>query len=316
VPGAEIAVVVPTHRRLRSLRRLLQGLAEQTLPTASWEVVVVDDGSGEAEAATIDEMARSSPMRARAVHLHPALGPARARNTGWRSTDAPLLAFIDDDCVPHPSWLQAGLDAFARPEVGVVQGRTVLPDESDSYPYTPFTVVREVPAPSPWFEGCNVFYRRDALEQTGGFDESFGTFPGGEDTNLGWSVVGAGWERAWADQAVVEHEIGERPWTWHLRFHWLEGNTVHLAARHPEIRRSFWRPWAVKRENALFAAAVAGALAGVRFRPAVLATAPYLLWLAPGRKVGPAGAALQVSAHAASLCGKLLAGLEERTFLL
>lgn len=314
--GVDIAVVVPTHRRPGSLRRLLGGLAEQTLPAARWEAVVVDDGSDEAEAGAIDEMTARLPIRSRVIHLRPAGGPARARNHGWRATDAPLLAFIDDDCVPRPSWLEAGLGPFDRPEVGVVQGPTVTPEGSETYSYTPFTVVRQVLAPSPWFEGCNIFYRRAALQAAGGFDESFGTFPGGEDTNLGWSVLGAGWEREWADQAVVEHELGERSWTWHLRFHWLEGNTVRLAARHPEIRRSFWRPWAVKRENALFAAAVAGTLAGVRFRPAVLAAAPYLLWLAPGRKVGAAGAALQVSAHAASLCGKLLAGLHERTLLL
>ena len=78
----------------------------------------------------------------------------------------------------------------------------------------------------------------------------------------------------------------------------------------------FWRPWAVKRENALFAGAVAGLVAAVRFKPAALAAAPYLVWLAPGRKVGAQGAALQVSAHAASLLGKAVTGLRERTFLL
>jgi GT2 family glycosyltransferase len=177
-------------------------------------------------------------------------------------------------------------------------------------------VVREVPRPSPWFEGCNIFFRRAALEQTGGFDESFGRFPCGEDTNLGWSVLDAGWERGWADEAVVEHELGERPWSWHLRFHWMEGNLVHLAARHPDIRHMFWRPWAVKRENALFAAAVAGALASLRFKPAALGVVPYLVWLSPGRKVGLTGGALQVSAHAASLAGKAVVGVRERQFLL
>ena len=317
-PGADpdVAVVVPTHKRFDSLCRLLAGMASQTLVAARWEVVVVDDGSGPDLARAIDELAADALIPLRVIHLDRARGPAVARNIGWRTTSAPVLAFLDDDCVPHPEWLESGLRAFARQAIGVAQGRTVTPEGSEAYPYTAFTVVRQVLQPSPWFEGCNVFFRRSALEQVGGFDERFGTFPGGEDTNLGWSVVGAGWERAWVDAAVVEHEVGERPWLWHLRFHWLEGNTVRLAALHPEIREMFWRPWAVKRENALFAAALVGVLASVRYKSAVLAALPYLVWLGPGRKVGASGAALQVSAHGASLAGKLLAGVKHRTFLL
>lgn len=311
----EVAVVVPTHRRPEGLRRLLDGLAAQTFPAELWEAVIVDDDSGPDAAARIDELVAAAPFRARVIHLSPNGGPAVARNTGWRATGAPIVAFIDDDCVPRAGWLAEGVGTFSG-KTGLVQGRTVRPAGSEAYAYTPFTVVREVLQPSPWFEGCNIFFRREALEQAGGFDESFGTFPCGEDTNLGWTVVGAGWPREWAADAVVEHEVGERPWAWHLRFHWLEGNTVKLAALHPGIRGMFWRPWAVKRENALFAAAVVGAVAGLRWRPALLATIPYLAWLQPGRRVGRTGAMLQVSAHAASLAGKLLAGLDEKTLLL
>lgn len=312
----EVSVVVPTHRRLDSLRSLMSGLEDQTLRRDRWEAVIVDDGSGPDIAASIDQMASEVSFSVRVVHRESSGGPAVARNLGWRSTSTPLVAFLDDDCVPDPKWLEAGLSAFTRPLVGVVQGRTVRPASGDRYRYTPFTVVREVLTPSPWFEGCNIFFRREALEQAGGFDESFGRFPCGEDTNLGWSVLGGGWEREWAENAVVEHELSERPWSWHLRFHWMEGNTVELAARHPEIRMMFWRPWAVKRENALFALAAAGTLASLRFRPAILAAVPYVAWLGPGRRTGAAGVALQITSHAASLAGKATAGARTCTFLL
>lgn len=312
----ELAVVVPTHNRVDSLHSLLDGLASQTLPHGRWEAVIVDDGSAEDAATAIRQLVSDAPFPARVLRLDPGRGPAVARNAGWRSTTAPIVAFIDDDCVPHAEWLESGLAAFTDPDVGVAQGRTVRPTDSAGYRYTPFTVVREVLAPGPWFEACNIFFRRPALEQAGGFDESFGRFPCGEDTNLGWSVVGAGWDRSWSDDAVVEHELGERPWAWHLRFHWLEGNTVYLASRYPEIRTAFWRSWAIKRENALFALAVGGLLASLRYRPAALAAVPYVAWLGPGRKVGAVGAALQVSAHAASFAGKLEAGIRHRTLVL
>lgn len=312
----QISVVVPTHRRLDSLQRLMAGLGEQTLPRDRWGTVIVDDGSGPDIAESIDELVREAPFSVKVIHRESSGGPAVARNSGWRTTDTPLVAFVDDDCVPQPKWLECGVGGFTGPGVGVVQGRTVRPTTGDPYPYTPFTVVREVSAPSPWFEGCNIFFRRDALERAGGFDESFGRFPCGEDTNLGWSVLGAGWERGWAEDAVVEHELSERTWSWHLRFHWLEGNSVELAARHPDMRAMFWRPWAIKRENALFAAAVAGTVASLRFKPAILATLPYVAWLGPGRRTGIAGVILQVASHGASLGGKLAAGVRTRTFLL
>lgn len=309
-------MIVPTHRRLDSLKRLLAGLEEQTLSRERWEVVVVDDGSGPDVASSIDALAARVSFSLRVAHRRRSGGPAVARNEGWRSTTSSLVAFIDDDCSPQPDWLECGLAGFADPRVGVVQGKTIRPATGREYRYTPFTVVREVTTPSPWFEGCNIFFRREALEQTGGFDESFGRFPCGEDTNLGWSVLAAGWGREWAEDAVVEHELSERPWSWHLRFHWLEGNTVELAARYPEMREMFWRPWAIKRENALFALALAGALVAVRFRPAILAAVPYVVWLGPGRRTAPSGVLLQVASHAASFGGKAAAGVRKRILLL
>lgn len=311
-----VTVVVPTYRRMDGLVRLVEGLSAQTLTSGDWEVVIVDDGSGLEAAENIDRLAADAAFPVRVIHLDPGGGPAAARNAGWRAASAELIAFIDDDCVPGPEWLSAGLAEFSDPAVGVVQGRTLRPADSDGYSHTPLTVVREVLTPSPWFEACNVFYRRSALEAVGGFDERFGRFPCSEDTYLGWAVLDRGWERAWAEKAVVEHEITDRPWTWHIRFHWREGELVRLAAEHPRIREWFWQPWAVKRENALFALAVVGAVASLRWRPAIAAAVPYVWWLAPGRKVGAVGAAHQVSCHAASLAAKAKQGVRQRQLLL
>ena len=314
--SARATVVVPTFRRVDGLRRLLAGLGAQTLDSAGWEAIIVDDGSGPEAGGQIDRLAAEVSFPVRVIHLDPGGGPAAARNAGWRAASTQLIAFIDDDCVPRPEWLEAGLAGFGDPDVGVVQGRTLRPADSDGYTHTPFTVVREVLTPSPWFEACNVFYRRSALESVGGFDEAFGRFPCSEDTYLGWAVMDDGWERAWAENAVVEHEISERPWTWHIRFHWREGELVRLAAEHPRIRAWFWRPWAIKKENALFAAAAAGAVASLRWRPALAAALPYVWWLAPGRKVGATGAAHQVSCHAASLAAKAIVGVRRGQLLL
>lgn len=312
----EITVVIPTYRRAEGLRRLAEGLSRQTF-SRPWEVVIVDDGSGQPWATEIDEIAASLPVPARVVRTPTNGGQAVARNLGWRASRAPILAFTDDDCMPHSGWLAAGMTAFeSSPSVGVVQGRTTRPPGNEDYPYTFLTVIREVPKPSPWFEGCNLFFRRAALEYAGGFDERLGVY--GEETSLGWSVLEAGWQRGWAENAVVEHELADRSWAWHLRIHFLERHLVSLAARHPDMRSMFWRPWAVKRENALFGLAVVGLLAGTRRRGALTLSIPYLVWLYPffDRPRRPLAAVHQISVHAVSLAGKLGVGLRERTLLL
>src|SRR5207245_7591311 len=39
-------------------------------------------------------------------------GPAAARNAGWRAANGEVIAFTDDDCIPEPGWLLAGIAAL------------------------------------------------------------------------------------------------------------------------------------------------------------------------------------------------------------
>ena len=274
--SASIAVVVPTYRRPELLPRLVAALEAQTLDVDDFEVVIVDNASHDGTGDVIAELAAATKLHLRPLSLDVNEGPAKARNLGWRSTTAPYVAFTDDDCVPEPQWLASGLARLRRdPGVGVVQGCTMKPDDRD-YPYTDWTTYREVLTASPWFEGCNLFFRRDAIEATGGFDESIPF--GGEDTVAGWSVLAAGWERAFERDAVVRHDLGERGVRWHALMGWREGILLAVAQRFPQLREEFWRPWAVRRLNVAFAAGVAGTLASAAARRPGLAVVAWLPW--------------------------------------
>jgi cellulose synthase/poly-beta-1,6-N-acetylglucosamine synthase-like glycosyltransferase len=59
-------------------------------------------------------------------------GPAAARNRGWRAAEGEIVAFTDDDCVPHVHWLSAGVAAFADDSRGVGPYRHApAPDPTD-----------------------------------------------------------------------------------------------------------------------------------------------------------------------------------------
>lgn len=277
----DIAVAVSTYQRPELLERLVSALEAQSLPGERFEVVIADNGSTDDTFAVLEKLAAATPLSLRPLRLEQNRGPARARNAAWRASTAPYVAFTDDDCVPEPGWLDGGLRMLRFDDsIGVVQGRTTLPADADTYPWSDWTVSRDIRQPTPWFEGCNLFFRRDALEAVGGFDESIGWF--GEETALGWGVLAGGWDRAFADDAVVRHDLTERGLDYHLRQRYLEGNMVAIARRFPTLRRQgFWRPWAMHRVNALFALGGAGVVFGAWKRPALLLAGPYLWAIRP-----------------------------------
>jgi glycosyltransferase involved in cell wall biosynthesis len=296
-PGPEIAVVVAAFNRPARCADLLDALARQSLAPERFEVIVVDDSSTDDTFATVKGLVDHLPYRLHVLQTPSNRGPGAARNLGWRDSTAPLVAFTDDDCLPEPGWLEAGVTHLQEnPAVGVAQGQTRAPDGVDVHAIQGWYVWRVIPEASPYFDACNVFYRRAALDQAGGFDEEIGWWPSfgwpgatpvawGEDSAAAWSVIEEGWARGFVPDAVVVHPVEHRGLWWHVKYGYLDRVIVGLAAAHPGYRReAFWRPWAYRRQDAAFALAVAGLLGATRWRPAAVAVVPYLWWRRPSTR--------------------------------
>lgn len=309
----DVAVVVPTYRRPARVRRLLTALESQTLGRDRFEVVVVDDCSGDGTAEVVGDLADHAPFPLRVLTSPVNGGPGAARNRGWRAAQSDLVAFIDDDCVPDPGWLAAGITALRRNDrLGVVQGLTLPPPGVG--PGSHWAIVRSVTWESPWFEACNIFYRRRALAETAGFDERLPWC--GEDTAAGWSVVDAGWERDFATDAVVFHDVEERGVRWRMGRAWLERNLVDLALDHPGLRRdAFWRPWAFRPDGVALAVALVAAMSARRHRLRLLGIVPYLVMRRPPLR-RPGVAAGSVAVDLAQLAGHLMASARRRRLVL
>ncbi|MGH9275594.1 MAG: glycosyltransferase family 2 protein, partial [Acidimicrobiales bacterium] len=122
-PAAEArdaTVVVATFRRSGLLEVQLDALCLQDTDL-DYEIVVVDDASGDDTGAVLHRRAATDP-RIRVVTMTSNGGPARARNAGIAAAVGAVVAFTDDDCAAEPDWL----DAIARPildgTADVVQG--------------------------------------------------------------------------------------------------------------------------------------------------------------------------------------------------
>jgi glycosyltransferase involved in cell wall biosynthesis len=269
------SIVVATHNRRDRLAMLFQGLREQTAGADTFEVIVVDDGSGDGTPQVLEQERQRGELRLK-YHVRPVPGgPASARNMGWQSASAPLIVFTDDDVVPTPGWLEAILQV-SRPEDNVlVQGPT-RPLPSERHLLGPFSRTVDISGPTPHYETCNIAYPRALLEQLGGFDESYPS-AAGEDSDLGWRAVAAGAELRFAPAALVHHAVHARGPLAAMKDIRLAGEGVQAYKLNPGLREYLPQKVFYRRSHALFLeAALAVALA--RRTPATLAFAvPYLL---------------------------------------
>ena len=124
---ALVSVVVPTYDRAHTLRASLESLLGQT--GVSFEVVVVDDGSGDDTPALLASV-RDPRLRVLRV---PHGGIAAARNAGIAAGRTPYVAFHDSDDLALPGRLAAPVALLAaHPEVDLVmQNGRMLPADDD-----------------------------------------------------------------------------------------------------------------------------------------------------------------------------------------
>lgn len=118
------SVVIPTHDRLDVLPEVLAALDRQR-GAPGFEVIVVDDGSGDGTGEWLEQWLRERRSEAPAQVLRQEnRGPATARNRGVELARGERIAFLGDDTVPEPGWLAAHARAWEmrreEPALGVI----------------------------------------------------------------------------------------------------------------------------------------------------------------------------------------------------
>ena len=195
-----VSVVIPTYGRPALACAAARSALAQALDGA-FEVIVVDDGGQDG---TQGALAALADERLRYLWIEHA-GPAAARNAGVKAAQAPLIAFLDSDTLAQPGWLAAGLGRLrAEPGLFGVEGRV---ERQEQYPPTPFTEAVENLTGGRWLT-CNVFLRRGAFLDLGGFDERFSE-PCREDSEFAFRAEAAGLTLAFEPAALVRHPVRE-----------------------------------------------------------------------------------------------------------
>jgi len=219
--GPLITVAVCTRDRAASLAHTLDSLLRQTYRAR--DILVVDNASRD------DATERMVCARYPAVRYvrEPQPGLDWARNRAITEARGSLIAYIDDDAIADPGWLQALVAGFAAPDVACVTGlvaplrletpaqelferfgfsknfdqltfRLATPPANAGFPYKGYLGT-----------GCNSAFRCSVFEHIGLFDVCLdvGTpVPGGGDLDMFARVIRAGYGLSYEPGAIVFHD--------------------------------------------------------------------------------------------------------------
>ncbi len=215
----KLSVCICTYRRPDLLDRVLRSVVPQL--REGREIVVVNDGSHDAEYAAVVER-HGQAIRYQASDTN--MGVAEARNTSAKLAAGEHVVYLDDDCVAPGAWLdwlEARLETW--PELDIVAGTTnpLTPQGGHSFQslmQSHFGFIPKIFFQSNLviFPTANVAIRRELILRLGGFGYPGSFFGAGEDTEFAVRAQLAG-ARVFADQNwQVSHEVGE-PFTALLR---------------------------------------------------------------------------------------------------
>jgi glycosyltransferase involved in cell wall biosynthesis len=119
---ADFSIIIPTLNRADSLAATLESVASVVPANGPAEIIVVDNGSIDKTHAVFEEISTQYPRRCWRYFYEPMPGLLSGRHRGAKEAQGEILAFLDDDVLLAPGWLEALREAFADPSVALVGG--------------------------------------------------------------------------------------------------------------------------------------------------------------------------------------------------
>lgn len=195
-----VSVIICTYNGAATIREGLDALQQLQYP--DYEVIVVDDGSTDETASIVhayDVRSIETPNR----------GLSAARNTGLEAATGEIVVYLDDDAYPDPHWLLYVASTFRNTDHAAVGGPNIAPPDEDlvarCIDHTPGNPVHALLSDleAEHLPGCNIAFRKTALEAIGGFDPQFRI--AGDDVDVCWRLQQRGWTLGFHPAAMVWH---------------------------------------------------------------------------------------------------------------
>lgn len=242
-PPNRVSIVVVNWNRADLLAECLESLRGQTF--RDFELIVVDNGSQDASREVVRAFDEPPP---RLIENAENRGFCAANNQGITAAQGEYVVLLNNDAQAAPRWLESLVRAADQdPRIGMAAskilvaedprvidkvGHLIYPDgqnrgrghgERDEGQY-------DRDRETAWPDGCAALYRKEMLDQIGGFDEQF--FAYADDAELGLRGRIAGWRAVYVPEAVVRHRRGETLGRYsEKRLFLIERNRIWLVAK-------------------------------------------------------------------------------------
>ena len=239
--GATVSLIIVSRHRAASLLRTIAAVRLQDC--AALEVIVVADPDGA-------KLVQGLGLPIKVVVFDQA-NIAAARNAGIVVAAGDLVAFLDDDAVPEPTWISRLTAPFAnkavRVSTGFVRGRNGISDQWRACDVDQFgwdhvlavdrssvTLLAGTPLRTVKAQGTNCAFRRADLLAVGGFDDGFRFYL--EDADISLRLAALGGLTAVVPDAVVQHGFAasarRRADRVPLGLHDIGASTAYFLRRH------------------------------------------------------------------------------------
>ena len=261
-----ITVIIPNYKGMKFIENCLSSLYAQVEGTPSYEVLVVDNASGDGSV----ELIREKFPQTRLICLKENTGFCHAVNVGIQNSDSPFVLLLNNDTKVYPDFIKQiyapmeGKSMASDAKIPAKEGKAsdgkkgngkifsvsaamlmwdkpkLMDDAGDVYtimgwafsrgkgkPYTDYQKRVRI------FSACGgaALYRRDVLEKIGLFDEKHFAYL--EDLDLGFRANIYGYRSLYEPKARVVHygsaSTGSRYNAWKTKR--AAANSVYVIAK-------------------------------------------------------------------------------------
>ncbi len=159
------SIVIATLNNRSVLEKTIDSLLRQEY-AGEFELIVVNDGGNDGTREMMKKKYLKN-LKIRFIDFSKNQGVCKARNSGIRAVQYPIVINMDHDCIAEKNWLSEMMKGFDSATVGVVSG----------YGY---------------YGGTSTAFRKELLDRVGGYDEQYRYYR--EDTDLSFKIMDLGYE--------------------------------------------------------------------------------------------------------------------------
>jgi GT2 family glycosyltransferase len=215
----EFTIIVATKDRLDAIIRLLESFRNlRELERIRPEIIIGDNNSVDRTWEALQRESRTFPVELRLIRVTTP-GKCAVMNEAIRASKGKILAFLDDDVIVDPGWLESVDRFLADNTYQVAQGAIRIPSPEAEDPQIKRLLDRYRTIPRLDYgskrqtldslNGANLIIYREVLDKIGHFDQRLGPGASGtsEDVELASRIVRAGLKIGFIREAVVYHRV-------------------------------------------------------------------------------------------------------------